>query len=66
MKRVTLEMPTFAFIVVTRAALAFGAGLLLSPKIPERRRRTLGLTLLAIGAASTVPAIASVARHVSG
>ena len=65
MKHITLELPTFGFIVVTRAALAFGAGLLLSSKIPESRRRTIGLTLLAIGAGSTVPALAAVARHVS-
>ena len=65
MKRVTLKMPTFGFIVATRAALAFGAGLLVSEKIPEQRRRALGLTLVAIGVASTVPAVASIVGHVS-
>jgi hypothetical protein len=65
MKRVTLKMPTFGFIVATRAALAFGAGLLVSKNIPEQRRRALGLTLLVIGVVSTVPAVASVVSHVS-
>jgi hypothetical protein len=63
MKHLTLPMPAFGFIVGTRAALAFGAGLLLSAKIPEARRRTIGLTLVTIGAVTTIPALAMVKRH---
>jgi hypothetical protein len=63
MKQLTLRLPVFAFIVATRAALAFGAGLLLSGRIPEQRRKAIGLTLVAIGAATTVPAIMSVSSH---
>ena len=48
------------FIVGTRAALAFGLGLLLADRIPESRRRTLGLTLVGIGAATTIPAAIAV------
>src|SRR5947209_10961439 len=33
MKQLTLDTPSFAFVVVTRAALAFGVGLLVSAKI---------------------------------
>jgi len=62
MKQLTLSVPTFGFIVATRAALAFGVGLLVSAKIPEARRRAIGMTLVAIGAATTIPA----ARLVAG
>jgi len=65
MKQLTLTLPTFGFIVATRAALAFGAGLLVSGKLPRTKRRALGLTLVAIGAVSTVPAIAIVRRQLS-
>ena len=56
MKQLTLSVPTFGFIIATRAALAFGVGLLVSAKIPEARRRAIGMTLVAIGAATTIPA----------
>jgi hypothetical protein len=54
------------FVVGTRAALAFGVGLLLADRIPEARRRSLALTLIAIGAATTIPAARSVfARRIA-
>ena len=65
MKTLTLKLPEFGFIVATRALLAFGAGLLLSGRIPERRRRAIGLTLVAAGVATTVPAVMTVRRHIS-
>jgi hypothetical protein len=55
-----LNPPLLAFVVGTRAALAFGLGLLLADRIPESRRRPLALTLIAIGAATTIPAAKSV------
>jgi hypothetical protein len=57
MKSVLLSLPTFGFVVATRAALAFGVGLLVSGRIPAARRRTVGLALVALGAAATVPAV---------
>jgi hypothetical protein len=60
MKDIVLSPPMFGFVVVTRAMLAFGAGLLLSSRIPEARRRPIALCLIAIGAATTVPAVKSV------
>ena len=63
MKTVTLQLPELLFIVSTRAALAFGAGLLASAKIPKERRRVLGLTLVAIGVATTVPAVKTIRRQ---
>jgi hypothetical protein len=55
-----LSPPLFGFVVATRAALAFGLGLLVADRIPADRRRVVGLTLVAIGAATTVPAAMSV------
>jgi hypothetical protein len=57
MKSVLLNLPTFGFIVSTRAALALGVGLLVSGKIPPERRRMVGTALVALGAATTLPAL---------
>ena len=63
-KKLTLMLPTFGFIVATRAALGFGAGLLVAEKLSADRRRAIGLALVAIGAATTVPAIRSVVTSI--
>jgi hypothetical protein len=60
MSDVNLSWPLLGFVVGTRAALAFGLGLLVAEKIPEDRRRAIALTLIGIGAATTVPAARSV------
>jgi hypothetical protein len=52
-----LNPPLFGFIVGTRAALAFGVGLLVANRIPKDRRNTIATTLIAIGAATTIPAV---------
>ena len=57
MKNVLLSLPTFGFVVATRAALAFGAGLLAADRIPPERRRRIGAALMAVGVASTMPAL---------
>ena len=64
-KSLTVQLPVFGFIVATRAALGFGAGLLLSGKIPARRRRKIGMALVALGAATTIPAIRAIRRNLS-
>jgi hypothetical protein len=64
MKTVALDLPMFAFVVVTRAALAAGVGLLLSEKLSARQRRSIGATLLGVGAATTIPAVMSVWRGI--
>ncbi len=66
MKNVLLNLPTFGFIVSTRAALGVGIGLLLSERLPARRRRAIGTTLIAVGAATTIPAAISVVRSMRG
>jgi hypothetical protein len=62
MKNLELNIPTLGFIVGTRAMIGVGLGLLLSSRIPPERRKAIGLTLLGIGAASTVPAIVAIRR----
>lgn len=57
MKSVLLSLPTFGFVVATRAALGVGIGLLMSDRIPRFRRRRVGMALVALGAATTVPAV---------
>jgi len=52
---IVLNPPLLGFIVGTRAALAFGVGLLVADRIPAPRRRAIALTLIGLGAATTVP-----------
>ena len=66
MKDVILNLPTFGFIVITRAALGVGIGLLASERLSAQRRRAIGATLIAFGAATTVPAAMSVIRGLRG
>jgi Na+-driven multidrug efflux pump len=65
MKRFNLPAPGFFFIVATRAMLGAGVGLLVSDKLGRRQRRTIGATLVAIGALTTIPAILALARSSS-
>ncbi len=62
MNTLVLNLPTFGFVVATRAALGVGIGLLLSERLPVERRRALGMTLIGIGAATTIPALMAVKR----
>ena len=62
MKKVFLNLPTLGFIVSTRAALGVGIGLLVAERLSAQRRRAIGATLIAVGAATTVPAALSVVR----
>jgi hypothetical protein len=60
MKRINLNLPTFGFVVASRAALGVGIGLLLAGRLPESRRRAAGLGLILAGAATTIPALMAV------
>ena len=64
MKQVVLTLPSFAFILSTRAALAAGVGLLVSHKLSGAQRRAVGMALVAIGAVTTIPAAMSLTRGV--
>jgi hypothetical protein len=56
MPTITLALPRFGFVVATRAALSAGLALLLAERLPAQQRRVVGLGLIAIGAAATIPA----------
>ena len=62
MLKLNLDMPTFGFIVATRAALGVGIGMLLADRIPADRRRKIGLLLVSIGVATTIPAVLAIQR----
>jgi hypothetical protein len=62
MPNLLVNPPQLFFVISTRAALAFGAGLLLSRKIPESARTKIGAGLVALGAATTIPALMSLRR----
>ena len=66
MNKLVLSVPTFGFVVGTRMALAGGVGLLLSSRLTESQRRAVGLTLVALGAATTIPAAMAVFRSQRG
>ena len=63
MRNITLPLPWFGFVVATRAALGVGIGLLVSEKLAATPRRRAGWTLVAIGAATTVPAALAIMRR---
>ena len=52
----TLTIPEIGFIAGTRAALGAGVALLLADKLSASSRRAVGITLVAIGAVTTIPA----------
>jgi hypothetical protein len=62
MRTLTLPLPTFGFIVATRAALAAGLALLLADRLGARQRTRTGLALFTLGAATTIPAAWWVSR----
>ena len=63
MRNLVLTPPLLGFLVGTRAALAFGVGLLVAGRIPEEWRQRLAVTLIAFGAATTIPAAMSILRR---
>ena len=62
MRTVTLPFPEIALIAGTRGMMGVGIGLLLSSRLAESTRRSIGLGLFLIGALSTIP----LARDVFG
>jgi hypothetical protein len=62
-KKHKLTNPQIAFLIGTRAALAGGLGLLLSGRLPHVVRRVVGIGLVAVGAATTIPAARTLVRH---
>jgi hypothetical protein len=60
MPAVVLTRPEFGFIVATRGMLGVGIGLLVAAKLANAPRRAVGWALVAIGAATTIPAAMAV------
>lgn len=56
MKKRSITTPEMIFLISTRAALAAGIALLVSPRLKHSARRAAGLTLLGIGGITTIPA----------
>jgi len=50
-----LRLPELGLVAGTRGLLGAGLGLLLSDKLSDDRRKTVGWTLVAIGALTTIP-----------
>jgi len=62
MKERGFTMPELGLIAGTRGILGAGAALLVGDRLEGRTRRTLGWTLLLVGALSTVPILVRVLR----
>jgi hypothetical protein len=60
MKTLNVNVPTLGFVVMTRALLGVGIGLLLSRRLTDEQRKAVGLTLVAVGAVTTLPAALAV------
>ena len=55
MKTVELTFPELALIAATRGVLGAGIALLLADRVSDDQRKSIGWTLFAIGALSTIP-----------
>lgn len=55
MREAQVSTPELALLAVTRVALGAGLGLLLAGCLPEKQRKSVGWTLLTVGAVTTVP-----------
>jgi len=55
MTRVNLSIPELAFVAATRGMAGAGVGLLLADFLRADVRKRVGLTLLAVGALTTLP-----------
>jgi hypothetical protein len=62
-----ISLPELGLIAGTRAMLGAGVALLLADRLTDEQRRTVGWTLLAVGALSTIPLAAEImGRRESG
>ena len=64
--KLTLNVPTLGFIIATRAALGVGIGMLVAGRMRPTRRRKVGSALVALGAATTIPAVMAIRRGRDG
>ncbi|SCK51548.1 hypothetical protein VAR608DRAFT_5185 [Variovorax sp. HW608] len=50
-----IHLPELALLAGTRGALGAGVGLLISDKLSEEQRKSIGWTLVAVGVLTTIP-----------
>jgi hypothetical protein len=62
MQKLNVSLAELILIAGTRGILGAGLGLLMGEKLTRGRRRTIGWTLLGVGAAATVPLAAIVIK----
>jgi hypothetical protein len=55
MRKKKIPVPVLGAIAATRGLLGAGAGLLLAPRLAARKRKIVGLALMGVGIASTIP-----------
>ncbi len=55
MKETRLTIPELALFAGTRTALGGGVALLLADRLTREQRKAVGLTLLLVGAVTTIP-----------
>ena len=63
MRNVDIPLHELAFLAATRGLAGVGLGLLGAGMLEPEARKTVGWTLIGIGALSTLPLLVSVARH---
>jgi len=61
-----VTLPEMALVAMTRGMAGAGVGLLLAERVPQQARRAVGWTLLAVGAATTIPILLSFLGKRSG
>lgn len=61
--RVSLPLPLVGAIGATRGLLGLGIGLLVADRLDDKPRKMLGLALLGVGVATTIPLALTVLRR---
>jgi hypothetical protein len=62
MQRTPLSIPEIAIIGGTRAILGAGIGMLIADHLNSEQRRSIGWTLAAVGALTTIPIVAQLVK----
>ena len=66
MKERKITIPELGMFAVTRAALGFGIGLLVSRAMSDDGRKAAGIALTVMGALTTIPLVLNFARQRTG